>query len=224
MKGCLFFGALLSVLSLSSCIEIVDDLQLNADGSGTIKYNINLSASKVKINSIFALDSIEGKKVPTREEVRDKILGFKTIFEKQEGIEAVDLEMDFENFMFRWNVQFSDLALLQTAIKESVIEITGKPNLFPEEMIWLTLKDNKLIRSIPEVKNNQLNRLKMEEIEMLTKGNYISITRFEKEVLRFENSKAVLSKNKKAVMVKTDAYSLSQDFNLLENTIYLQGN
>ena len=34
---------------VASCIEISDDLTLNNDGSGTLRYKINLSASKVKV-------------------------------------------------------------------------------------------------------------------------------------------------------------------------------
>jgi hypothetical protein len=55
----------------------------------------------------------------------------------------------------------------------------------------------------------------------LKQGSYISITRFKKEVKDFTNDKAVLAKNKLAVMLKTNLYSLSQNPNLLENTIYL---
>ena len=55
---------------LSACIEILDDIKFNADGSGTFKYTINLSSSKVKINSILALDSLDGKKVPSKNEIQ----------------------------------------------------------------------------------------------------------------------------------------------------------
>ena len=55
----------LVLFGLSSCIEIIDDLSLKSDGSGTFKYSVNLSSSKIKVNSILALDSIDGKKVPS---------------------------------------------------------------------------------------------------------------------------------------------------------------
>ena len=61
-----------------------------------------------------------------------------------------------------------------------------------------------------------------EETKLLKEGKYTSITRFESEVDRFENSNAILAKNKKAVMVQTDIYSLSQKTQLLDNTIYLK--
>ena len=54
---------------VTSCIEISDDLTLNNDGSGTLRYKINLSASKVKVNSILALDSLDGKPVPSKTQI-----------------------------------------------------------------------------------------------------------------------------------------------------------
>ena len=59
---------------ISSCIEILDDITFNLDGSGTFKYTLNLSSSQVKINSILALDSLDGNKVPSLEEIQQKIV------------------------------------------------------------------------------------------------------------------------------------------------------
>ena len=49
---------LLLPLFFNSCIEIIDDLTIRNDGSGKLKYTINLSASKLKLNSILALETI----------------------------------------------------------------------------------------------------------------------------------------------------------------------
>ena len=63
----LFLFLFLFLASLSSFIEILDDITFNADGSGELNYTINLSSSKLKINSILALDTLNGKKVPNKE-------------------------------------------------------------------------------------------------------------------------------------------------------------
>lgn len=195
---------------------------MNANGSGTLNYNINLSASKVKINSIFALDSLDGKKVPSKDDVREKILQFKSIFEQQTGIEEVDLSMDFDNFMFKWQVSFANVTALQDAMKMTSQKMAGnKKDWFDDQTKWLFWGENKFTRSVPEIKNDKINQLKTDDRELLKKGTYISITRFETPVLKCDNPNAVISKNKLAVMVRADALSLSQNLNLLENTIYL---
>lgn len=209
------------LFSLTSCLEIVDDLKINPDGSGSLSYNINLSASKVKINSIFALDSLNGKKVPTRDEIRGKILAFKDTLLNQDGIVDVSLEMDFENYLFKWKVDFEQVAKLQDAVLATAEKMGGKKEWLKDETEWLTFADNKLTRSIPEIKDAKLKSIQEEERQLLKEGSYISITRFQQPVLKFDNEQAVLSKNKMAVMVRTDAFSLSQDFTLLENVIYL---
>ena len=50
----------------------MDELTIHDDGSGTLKYAINLSSSRVKVNSILALDSLDGKKVPSIDEIKAK--------------------------------------------------------------------------------------------------------------------------------------------------------
>ena len=69
----LFLFCLSLILLLSSCIELIDDLTIHNDGSGTFKYTMNLSSSKIKVNSILALDSINGKKVLSKAEIKSKI-------------------------------------------------------------------------------------------------------------------------------------------------------
>ena len=87
--------------SLSSCIEILDDISFYADGSGDFKYTINLSSSKLKINSILALDSLDGKKVPSIPEIKSKIVDLIEVLNCQEGITDVVVAEDYENFIFK---------------------------------------------------------------------------------------------------------------------------
>ena len=60
----------------------MDELTIHDDGSGTLKYAINLSSSRVKVNSILALDSLDGKKVPSIEEIKTKV----SLFKKDESV------------------------------------------------------------------------------------------------------------------------------------------
>jgi hypothetical protein len=82
------------LLFLSSCIEIIDDVQMNNEGSGSFKYTINLSASKVKITSILALDSLDGKKVPSRTEITDRISAISKKLASKSGISNVSIDPD----------------------------------------------------------------------------------------------------------------------------------
>lgn len=214
----LFF---LLILCLSSCIEIIDDVTINNDGSGNLKYTINLSASKVKINSILALDSLDGHRVPTKDEIAERISSFQKRLEAKTGISNVLVETNFTDYIFKVHCDFSSIDALQTAIKDVIKEESKEKNLKELDHNWMSWDGNKLVRSVPDITIERVKSLKAEDAELLKQGNYTSITRFQRPVDKFDNTNAVLSKNKLAVMVKTNPYALTQDYNLLENTIYL---
>lgn len=219
----LFYALVLffSFFGLTSCIEIIDDISLNNDGSGTLKYTINLSSSKVKINSILALDSLDGKKVPSIPEIEERIASFKKKLSAKTGISNVMIESNFTDYIFKLQCDFTSLTTLQNALKDVIEEESKEKNIPELEHNWLSWDGTKMTRSIPEITVKKTKELKTEDIELMKQGNYTSITRFERPVEKFDNSAAVLSKNKMAVMIKTNPYALTQNSNILENVIYL---
>ena len=213
----LFLGSL-----LTGCVEIIDDISLNLDGSGTFKYNLNLSSSKVKINSLLALDSLDGKKMPSLEEVKVKVMRIESQLNEQEGIENAKIEADYDNFIFRLSCNFNSLTELQTAMKTVIIAENNNKSLPELDYNWLSYANNTLQRSVPDLTIKKSKEIDDSERDQLRNGTYTSITRFESEVEKFDNEKAVLSANKKAVMIRTDPFSLTQNPQLLDNVIYLK--
>jgi hypothetical protein len=211
----------LILFALSSCIEIIDDLSLKSDGSGTFKYTVNLSSSKIKVNSILALDSIDGKKVPNIDEIKQKIDQFTKTLDAQNGISNVKVEENYAEFIFKFQCDFTSVLTLQEGLKQSIVILSKEKSIPQLDHNWLTWDGNKLIRSIPEITGKKINEINDTDIELLKKGSYTSITRFDKVVEKFENQAAQLSKSKMAVMVKTDTYRLKENQDILENTIYL---
>ena len=221
MKKHLSFFWIFLIAILSSCIEITADITMNADGSGLSKYAMNLSESKVKVNSILALDSIEGKKVPSLSEIESKIGEFKKALATKQGITNVKIESDFTNFIFKLSCNFTSVNTLQTAVKEVIKEISNEKNSAELEAVWLKWDGQKLERSIPDLTIKKTKELKTEDIEQLKKGKYTSISRFAKPIEKCTNPSSVISKNKLAAMLQTNIYSLTKNPKLLENTIYL---
>ena len=218
-KNILFLFVL--IFSLSSCIEILDDLTIHADGSGTFRYNINLSSNKIKVNSILALDSLDGQKVPKIEDIKEKIQEFIITLETQTGISNVKIEENYTDFIFKFSCDFTNVLLLQEGIKTTITSMAKEKNASELNHNWITWDGTKLTRSIPTITLNKVKELKQSDIDQLKLGTYTSISRFDKTVEKFVNPAAILSKNKQAVMIKTDAYSLKQNPAILENVIYL---
>lgn len=221
MKKRLLIPILVIGVLFSSCVEIIDDISFNLDGSGTLKYSVNLSSSKVKLNSILALDSLDGNKVPTREEISAKIEEFKTKLEHQDGISNVEIESDFSNYMFKLKCNFESAEKLQNGLKIVATSFSQKKDTEELKHNWLSWEGNEIVRSIPEVTLEQAKKIKAEDVELLKQGTYTSITRFQTEIEKFDNPKAILSKNKMAVMLKIDPNSLINNTKLLDNRIYL---
>ena len=215
-----FFFFLLFAL-VSSCIEISDDLTLNNDGSGTLRYKINLSASKIKVNSILALDSLDGKPVPSKAEISAKINEFVRILDAQVGISNVLIEENYTDYIFKFSCDFTSIRNLQDGIKLSLAQISNDKLSTSAEQFWLSWDGNTLVRSIPTYVTQQIKNYKLEEEEKLKEGVYTSIARFERPVASFENKLSTLSKNHMAVMVRTNTFDLKNNQHLLDNTIVL---
>lgn len=213
---------LLFILGLfTSCIEIWDDLTLNNDGSGTLRYKINLSESKVKVNSILALDSLDGKPVPSKAQISAKINEFVRILDAQVGISNVLVEENYTDFIFKFSCDFSSIRNLQDGIKLSIAQLSNEKLTTAADQFWLSWDGNTLVRSIPSYVTQQIKNYKLEDAEQLKEGVYTSIARFERPVASFENKLGTLSKNQMAVMVRTNTFELKENQHLLDNTIVL---
>jgi hypothetical protein len=172
----------LLLIGLSSCIEIIDDLSLKSDGSGTFKYTVNLSSSKIKVNSILALDSIDGRKVPSIDDIKQKIDQFVKTLDAQNGISNVKVEENYTEFIFKFQCDFTSVSTLQEGLKQSIVILTKEKSIPQLEHNWLSWEENKLVRSIPEITGKKINEIEEADIELLKKGTYTSITRFDKTV------------------------------------------
>lgn len=216
-----YFIACVSLLLLmSSCVDIFDEIIVHNNGSGTYKYTVNLSASKVKINSILALDSIDGQRVPSLDEIRNKIALYQGKLEEKEGISNVAVDANYDDFVFKFSCDFASVTTLQNAIRDIIKEEAKDKNnpLYNEN--WLSWDGKQLVRSIPNFQT-PLNKLKPEEQEELKKGKYISVSRFDKPVSKCDNSTAQISPTKTAVMVKSTPFSVALNPGILKNTIVL---
>ncbi len=219
MKKLLFI--LLPLFSLSSCVEIIDELILNSDGSGTFKYVVNLSQSKVKVNSVLALDSLDGKRVPDIEEIKQTINEYKQKLQEKEGITNVKVETDFTYFILKFQCDFNSVENLQKAIREIAKEQDKKGEYKELNHTWLEWEGNKLVRSVPTLTTQTTHKLKQEDADALKQGKYTSITRFDRLIDYCENPQAKIPQSKTVCAIVTNPYALIQNIKLLENTIYL---
>jgi hypothetical protein len=202
----------------------MDELTIHDDGSGTLKYAINLSSSRVKVNSILALDSLDGKKVPSIDEIKAKVILFKKTLALQNGISGVSVSENYTDFIFKFECNFSSVYLLQDALRKTFAIISNDQSITQQDFYWLSFDSKILKRSVPSIAIDKLHKFSQNDINLLKTGSYTSISRFDRIVDHFENSLSKLSKDSKSLMIRTDTYSLKEKQSILENTIHLFSN
>jgi len=215
MNKFILFLFLITGLVTTSCIEIIDDILIKNDGSGTFKYNINLSSNKTKVNAVLVLDSLNGQRVPKINEIKENFKKSKKILSLQPGISNVIITENYTDFIFKIQCDFTDVSSLQNGLKQVFLIFYSEE----DKNNWVEWDGNKLTRSIPKITFPLIFTLSAKEEELLKQGNYTSITRFEKPISNFSNAHSILSKSKLALLLKVNIFNLKQNLNLIENQI-----
>ena len=215
MNKFILFLFIITGFCTTSCIEIIDDIFIKNNGSGTFKYTINLSSSKVKVNAFLSLDSIKGQRIPKLNEIKEKINLFKNSLSTQPGISNVLINENYIDYIIKIQCDFDNISSLQNGIKEAFLIFYSKK----DENDWIKWDGKTLNRSTPKTSFPQMLDFGNKDDELLKQGNYISISRFDNTIFKFSNTNSTLSKSKSALMLKVNAFELKQNINLIENQI-----
>ncbi len=208
-------------LLLSSCIEIIDDLSIHSDGTGTFKYSINLSSSKLKVNSILSLDSLDGKKVPDLAEIEEKITEFKNLLSQEPGISLVKTDLNTSDFILKISIDFNSISQLQSGIKSVLMRLSKEKDQYTIEEDWISWDGKTLNREIPSAVTSKVKTFEYSEMDLLKSGTYTSITRFDKPILKTSNSNCKLNPARTASMLQVNTFDLKINNSLIENAITL---
>lgn len=208
----------LLILLLTSCVEFIEDIKINLDGSGTFKYTINLSSSKTKVKSIISLDSLNGQKVFKENEIKEKIKNFKETLKEQEGINNILITEDYENYIFKVQFDFKNVENLESGLKKTI------EKLYPNKTSnydWISYKEKTLVKSLPKFYGETINEFIGGDVDKLKTGSYTSIVRFESTINTFKNLNSVKSKSNKALMIKVTPDMILTNESVINNVITL---
>lgn len=208
-------------LLLSSCIELIDDLTLHNDGSGTFKYTINLSSSKIKVNSILALDSLDGKKVPTMAEIKAKISNFSAILKNQEGLSNVSITLNEVDLIIKFSCDFNTISNFQNGLKTTLVAMDNAKITSEINQNWLSWDGKTLKRNIPLLSLTLSDQLRQTDLDLLKTGSYTTINRFDRPIEKVDSPNSKINPTKTATMLKVNTFDLQNNYSLLDNCIYL---
>ena len=223
MKSLLLKLAVFSCLTitLTSCFDIIDEININNDGSGEITLTANLSKSKTKIASIMLMDSINGHKVPQKADIEKILNDAERYLQNAAGISHISKKADFENYIFSISCRFKSVENLESIISEVTKDLKVKPVMVSYAYDAARKVFSKYYVYTPEAKK-QYDKLKAEDRKIFDDAHYTTIFRFDSEVASVSNALSKISSSKKAVMLKTAALDLINGDVSLSNTIQLK--
>lgn len=214
--------AVCMLCTLSSCFEIIEEMQLNDNGSGTYTLLINMSESKTKLNSVMSLDSVQGYKVPKKSDIAKHLQLAQQKIAKIPGISEVSSNFDFNNFIGTIKFKFTDVQLVNNAMKLIMDEYKVKNYSIPT--YYYNKASKQLVRNFKTQTETvqQYNKLKKEDKEIFQKAKFTSIYKFQSEVAQQENKAAQIAKNKKAVMQQANIHPIITNQTSINQRITLQ--
>lgn len=222
MKNVLYLIFLLSTTFLmTSCFDIVEEIDLNRSGAGKIKLTLNFSKSKTKVASIMKLDKIDGIKVPSESQIRSEMNNISNILKNTKGISNVNSTLDFSNYIATLSCNFSDIEALNTFTK------TLSANLKTEITAYskYSYSDKTKIFARSSTYNADakklLGKLNPENQKSFQDAFYTSIYRFDSTISKQQNGQAKVAGSKKAVMLKANVIDILNGKINLSNTINL---
>lgn len=212
---------LLIVCFFSSCFQIIEEINMTGNGSGTVDLTVNLSASKTKVASIMLLDSINGYKVPTKQTIQKEMDEVVAHLKNSRGISNVKKKVDFQNYIVSVSFAFENISNINN-INQSVLKKL-KINTTSNSSYLYNVAGGTFQRNYTHTKEavKQYNKLKPEVKNIFKEATYTSIYRFDKPVITSSNPLAKISKTRKAVLLNTGIPGLINGKTNISNKITL---
>lgn len=208
------------ILMLQSCFEIVEQVFIKEDGSGTFELVLNMSKSKTKINSIMKMKKVNGHDVPGKEEIAKKVNDLEKTIRQTPGISNVKTSLDFDNYIATLSCSFNKVNGLNAAVKNiGNKEKTNNPAL---EKSYDYDASGKLFSRLNKFSlKDEYYKMSNADREIFATANYTSIFRFAADVAVASNKESKIAGNKKAVMLKLNALDVVTGKKSIENKINL---
>ncbi len=202
------FLLLFPLLFLTSCFDILDKVNIKADGTGEYTIILNASKSKTRLASISKMETINGKKVPKKAEIESKINEAAKIFKGTPGISNVKTSVDLDNYIIRLSCNFKKIENINAGLEKlKAQKILGK--MVPTQVYSHNLEKKMLTRNKVSTFKEDYDKMSKADKEIFNDARYTSIMQFENAVKSQTNNTYVLSPNKKRLRWRLISWILS---------------
>ncbi|MDY0929739.1 hypothetical protein [Chryseobacterium sp. CFBP8996] len=212
---------LIPLLLLMSCFDILDKVNVKADGSGEYSLILNASKSKTRLASISKMETVNGKKVPKKAEIEAKINQAASIFKNVPGISNVKTSMDFDNYIIKLSCNFKKIENVNAGLEQlKTKNVLGK--MIPTQIYSNDSTKKIFTRNKINTFKSDYDKLSTADKEVFNNAKYTSVLQFENIIKSQSNSAYQLSPNKKAMKLEGNILDFILQKKQIQNTITFQ--
>ena len=210
MKYLQIFALLFILFFQTACFEILEEIDLKTqekNPSGKYQLSLNLSQSKNKLLTLMALDSINGLQIPKKEKISTELNRLQNTLAQQQGISNVQIQSDFEQFVFSLRFDFANLASMEKAVLTTIRTFNPKPDWNPPTENLL-LQGKTLRRKGDYNFGKNLEKINPENRQYLQQAQYTSILRLQNLVSKTNKPDLKISKSGKSIFLKYNLWQI----------------
>ncbi|MCD0476887.1 hypothetical protein LPB90_00345 [Chryseobacterium sp. LC2016-29] len=212
---------LIPLFLLTSCFDILDKVNVKADGSGEYSLILNASKSKTRLASISKMETVNGKKVPKKAEIEAKINEAARVFKSVPGISNVKTSMDFDNYIIKLSCNFKKIENVNAGLEQlKAKNILGK--MIPTQIYNNDSTKKIFTRNKINTFKSDYDKLSTADKEVFNNAKYTSVLQFENIIKSQSNSAYQLSPNKKAMKLEGNVLDFILQKKQIQNTITFQ--
>lgn len=214
------FPFFIAIFLLSGCFEIREEVNMKADGSGEVSFVVNLSQSKENVAKYMAMGSVEGYKVPKKEEVEANLAKMNSLISAVPGMSTVMTKSDWSNYIFSVSGRFAHVEALNKAMEIVAKEYDKEGKHAASGKSGFGYNNSQFRRfSTYPAKAKEFAELPSMQRYVLESATMTSIYRFDRNIRNVSHPKAQLSPSGKAVMLTLPISELMKGTGTLSETV-----
>jgi hypothetical protein len=192
---------------------------MNEDGTGSFNFTINMSQSKIQINSMFLLDSVNGRPMPKKEDFEKALRRVELELKGDSALSNIEVTENWKDYIFSVSGKFVNIDALNKAIK-NINTIFNTPRGYKVELYDNFKYEPKVFERLYSYNLvNDYNSLSDRDKAVFKNAKYTTIYRFNSSVKSYTNQDALKSKSGKAIMLKVNVKDLITNKKTIQNKI-----
>ena len=202
---------------MTSCFEIREEVNMDANGAGDFNLVVNLSQSKDQVKKYLQAEETNGQLKDKNVESIFKHV--QVVMEGVKGLSDIRIDRDYEDYVFSVKAHFTNVNVLNDAIATvtEALDYLYVPKLGAKSFSG---NESQFTRKFDyPIDPSEFNSLPGFIQYSLESAKVVSIYRFAKEIQGYSNKKAMVSPSKKAIKLESSIADIGKGIATMENRI-----